>query len=314
MTDTGPLFVSSGNLLADRRYKAAIELASRGDFPAAADVLSQTVELTPNFATAWFALGAIRDRLGDRAGAVAAFERTRDADPEDYHGSRLQLARLGAGDLAPAMTETYVRRLFDQYAGRYDTALTEHLHYRGPALLRDAVEAAMRTAKRPMRFGTMLDLGCGTGLAGAAFRPFVDWLVGVDLSPAMVAQAAAKGLYDRLTTADLGGFVAEESANGGQYHLVTAADVFVYINDLVPIVAATASVLAPDGVLAFTVETHAGGGVKLLPTLRFAYGADYLRAAIAAAGLSLLTLAAAPIRTENGVPVDGLVAVAIRQA
>ena len=33
MTDTGPLFVSSGDLLADRRYKAAIELASRGDFP-----------------------------------------------------------------------------------------------------------------------------------------------------------------------------------------------------------------------------------------------------------------------------------------
>jgi predicted TPR repeat methyltransferase len=319
MTDTGPLFVSSGNLLADRRYKAAIELASRGDFPAAADILSQTVELTPNFATAWFALGAIRDRLGDRAGAVAAFERTRDADPEDYHGARLQLARLGAGEAAPAMTETYVRRLFDQYAGRYDTALTEHLHYRGPALLRDAVEAAMRAANlssssRPMRFGTMLDLGCGTGLAGAAFRPFVDWLVGVDLSPAMVAQAATKGLYDRLSIADLAGFVAEESANGGQYHLVTAADVFVYINDLMPIVAATAGVLAPDGVLAFTVETHAGGGVKLLPTLRFAYGADYLRAAIAAAGLSLLTLAAAAIRTENGVPVDGLVAVAMPQA
>ncbi|MGB6550027.1 MAG: tetratricopeptide repeat protein, partial [Xanthobacteraceae bacterium] len=95
MTDTGPLFVTSGDLLADRRYKAAIELASRGDFSAAADVLSQTVELTPTFATAWFALGAIRDRLGDRAGAVAAIERTRDADPEDYHGARLQLARLG---------------------------------------------------------------------------------------------------------------------------------------------------------------------------------------------------------------------------
>ena len=311
MTDTGPLFVSSSDLIADRRYKAAIELASRGDFSAAADILAQTVELAPNFATAWFALGAIRDRLGDRAGAVAAFERTRDADPADYHGARLQLARLGAGEATPAMTETYVRRLFDQYAGRYDTALTEHLHYRGPALLRDAVEAAMRAAKRPMHFGAMLDLGCGTGLAGAVFRPFVDLLVGVDLSPAMIAQAAAKGLYDRLTTADLFGFLAEESAAGGKYHLVTAADVFVYVNDLAPIVGAIARLLASDGVLAFTVETYSGDGVKLLPTLRFAYGAAYLRAAIAAAGLSLLTLSAAAIRTENGVPVDGLVAVAI---
>ncbi len=127
-------------------------LPSRGDFAAAADILAQTIELAPSFATAWFALGAIRDRLGDRDGAVAAFERARDADPEDYHGARLQLARLGAGEAAPAMTETYVRRLFDQYAGRYDTALTEHLHYRGPALLRDAVEAAMRAAGRPLHF------------------------------------------------------------------------------------------------------------------------------------------------------------------
>ncbi len=314
MTDTGPLFVSSGDLIADRRYKAAIELASRGDFPAAADILAQTVELTPNFATAWFALGAIRDRLGDRAGAVAAFERTRDADPQDYHGARLQLARLGAGEPAPAMTGTYVRRLFDQYAGRYDNALTEHLHYRGPALLRDAVEAAMRASRRPMHFAAMLDLGCGTGLAGAAFRPVVDRLIGVDLSPAMIAQAESKGLYDRLATADLTAFLAAERQAAEQYDLVIAADVFVYVNDLAPILSAVARVLSPDGVLAFTVETHSGAGTKLLPTLRFAYGAEHLRAVIAAAGLALYTLAAAAIRTENGIPVDGLVAVAMRQA
>ena len=314
MTDTGPLFLSSGDLIADRRYKAAIELASRGDFPAAADILAQTIELTPNFATAWFALGAIRDRLGDRAGAVTAFERTRDADPQDYHGARLQLARLEAGDATPAMTETYVRRLFDQYAGRYDTALTEHLHYRGPALLRDAVDAAMRAAKRPMHFRAMLDLGCGTGLAGAAFRPFVERLVGVDLSPAMIAQAKSKTLYDRLATADLAGFLAAESATAEKFDLAIAADVFVYVNDLAPILGAVARVLAPAGILAFTVETHPGDAVKLLPTLRFAYGAEYLRAITAKAGLMLLTLAAAAIRTENGVPVDGLVAVAVRQA
>jgi predicted TPR repeat methyltransferase len=314
MTDTGPLFVSSGDLIADRRYKAAIDLASRGDFLAAADILAQAIELTPNFATAWFALGAIRDRLGDRAGAVTAFERTRDADPQDYHGARLQLARLGAGEATPAMTETYVRRLFDQYAGRYDTALTEHLHYRGPALLRDAVDATIRAAARPMHFRAMLDLGCGTGLAGAAFRPFVDRLVGVDLSPAMIAQAESKGLYDRLVAADLARFLVAESTAAGQYDLAIAADVFVYINDLEPIVGAVARVLVPDGILAFTVETHSGDGVKLLPTLRFAYGAEHLRAVVAAAGLTLVSLAAAAIRIEKGVPVDGLVAVAIRQA
>jgi predicted TPR repeat methyltransferase len=310
MTETGPLFVSSGDLIADRRYKWALDQAARGDMAAAAEILLQTVELAPGFATAWFALGAIRDRLGDRAGAITAFEKARDADPQDYHGARLQLARLGAAETAPAMTPTYVRRLFDQYAGRYDAALTEHLHYRGPALLRAAVEAARHAASRPLRFAAMLDLGCGTGLAGAAFRAVVDRLTGVDLSPAMVAQAEAKGLYDRLVSGRMQDFLAAEMAAEARYDLVVAADVFVYVNDLRPVVAQIASVMSTDGLLAFTVESHAGEGVKLLPTLRYAYGAGYLQAAICGAGLQLLTLSEAAVRTEQGIPVQGLLVVA----
>jgi predicted TPR repeat methyltransferase len=307
---TGPLFVSSGDLIADRRYKWALDHAAQGDLAGAADILAQTVELAPAFATAWFALGAIRDRLGDRDGAMTAFRAARDHDPEDYHGARLQLARLGAGDATPAMTEVYVRRLFDQYAARYDAALTEHLDYRGPAILRDAVGDVMRAAATPMRIGSMLDLGCGTGLGGAAFRPMVDWLVGVDLSPAMIAQASAKGLYDRLVTADLAAFLAAEAGTAAKYHVVLAADVFVYVSDLAPIVAATACVLAPGGLFAFTVETHSGEGVKLQPTLRYAYGAAYIRAALAHAGLTALRMSESSVRTEKGEPVPGLVVVA----
>jgi predicted TPR repeat methyltransferase len=310
MTDTGPLFVSSGDLVSDRRYKAAVELAARGDFAAAADVLMQTVEAAPGFATAWFALGAIRDRLGDRDGAVAAFLAASRADPEDYHGARLQLARLGAGAGTPAMTEPYVRRLFDQYAGRYDAALTEHLHYRGPVLLRDAVTSALERLRRPMRFESLLDLGCGTGLAGQVFRPFAARLVGVDLSAAMIARAEAKGDYDRLVVANLAAFLSDEIAKAAKYDLVVAADVFVYVNDLAPVLADIARVLAPRGVVAFTVETHSDAGVALLPTLRFAHSEPYLREIIAAAGLKLLALERAAIRTEKGTPVAGLAVVA----
>jgi predicted TPR repeat methyltransferase len=303
----GPLFVSSGDLIADRRYKWALDHAARGDLAGAADILAQTVELVPAFATAWFALGAIRDNLGDRDGAIAAWQRARDADPEDYHGARLQLARLDAGEITPAMTDAYVRRLFDQHAETFDQSLLERLDYRAPAVLLAAVGAV---AGRLPRIGSMLDLGCGTGLAGAAFRPCVDWLTGVDLSPEMVAKARAKGLYDRLAAAELREFLAAEAEARARYHLVLAADVFVYVSDLAPVAAAAARVLAPGGLFAFTVETHSGEGVVLQQTLRYAHGAAHVRAALAGAGLAVRHLAEASTRTEKGVPVSGLVVVA----
>jgi|ERR1051326_653373 predicted TPR repeat methyltransferase len=304
------LFVTSGDLAADRRYQWALDHAARGDFSAAVDILLQTVELAPAFATAWFALGAIRDRLGERDAAIAAFENAQKLDPDDYHGARLQLARLGAGDAAPAMSATYVRRLFDQYATRFETSLVERLDYCGPALLREAVAAVMWRAGRPLRFDAMLDLGCGTGLAGAAFAPFVDGLVGVDLAPAMIARAQAKGLYQRLVTADVLDALKAEASAEIRYRLAVAADVFVYVNDIGPAVAAVADILTLDGLFAFTVETHAGEGIKLLPTLRYAHAEDYVRTVLRKSGLAVARIDRKPIRSEKAVPVDSLVVVA----
>ena len=144
---------------------------------------------------------------------------------------------------------------------------SERLDYRGPQLL---LEAVRRMQATPLRFGSVLDLGCGTGLAGVAFRPYCDQLVGVDISSGMVEQARAKGLYDRLAVGELVEFLAAE--HGAQHHLALAADVFVYCSDLAPIAAAVARVLAPGGLFAFTVETHDGHGVQLQGTLRYAHG------------------------------------------
>jgi predicted TPR repeat methyltransferase len=311
MTDTGPLFVSSGDLIADRRYQWALDLLARGDLSGAADLLTQTVELAPGFAAAWFALGEVREKRGYRDGAVAAFAQARDNDPEDRQGAGLALARLGVGEPAPAMPESYVRHLFDQYAGRYDSALTEHLRYRGPAILLEAVQHVMRDLRRPPPFGGVLDLGCGTGLAGAAFRPFASRLVGVDLSSGMIAKANEKGIYDETHVAGVEDYLNEATAaNPERYDLVLAADVFVYIGDLAPIFAGIRKILAPGGMLAFTVETHAEDGIKLLPTQRFAHGENYLRQRLNAARLAVQHLARTSVRSEKGDPVDGLVAVA----
>src|SRR6516165_5119329 len=121
---TAPLFVSSGDLIADRRFAIAQDLLARGDLSGAADLLAQAIEAAPRFVSAWFALGEVRETLGQRDEAVAAFQEVCALDPEDRLGAGLHLVRLGAlagGDMPAA----YVRTLFDQYAARFDTALPE---------------------------------------------------------------------------------------------------------------------------------------------------------------------------------------------
>jgi predicted TPR repeat methyltransferase len=300
-----PTFASSGNLIADRRYAFGRELASRGDLAAAADLFAQAAEAAPAFAAAWFALGETAAKLSNRASAMAAFKSALAVDPQDRCGAALYLAQLGAADPARAMSSAYVQTLFDQYAPRFDGAL-EALAYRGPQLLLDAVTRARPGA----RFAAALDLGCGTGLAGAAFRPRVAHLTGVDLSPGMIARCRAKGIYDRLETRELAAHLVAERTAHQRYDLVIAADVFAYLYDLAPVVQVVAGVLCPGGIVAFTVETCEEDGVALSEKLRYRHGAGHVRGAIAAADLELVELIPATTRIEAGEVVPGLVAVA----
>ena len=145
-----------------------------------------------------------------------------------------------------------MRTLFDQYAPRFDTALTERLAYRAPALLREAVEQAVHAAQRPLRFAAMLDLGCGTGLAGAAFAPLCR-LAGRRRSFAGDDRAGAKEepLRSPRQPARLAAFLKGELDEGERYDLVVAADVFAYVDDLAPVLAAAAQCLAPGGLFGF---------------------------------------------------------------
>lgn len=296
---------TSGDLIADRRFEWARGLIDEGDHAAAADLLAEVVALAPGFAAAWFALGDLRERLGDKAGAVEAFEKARAADPRDAHGAAVRLARLGA--LPPvAMPIGYIQSLFDGYAPKFETSLTGHLHYRGPRLLRDALDRA----GAPEMFDNALDLGCGTGLAGDLFRPLCARLVGVDLSGGMLAVARGKKVYDDLVEAEAMTFLG--SARPNSFDLVLAADVFIYFHELMQIGAPVARVLKPGGFVAFSVETHDGDGVILRDTLRYAHSEAHVREAVAGGGLELLVCEPASTRTEKGVPVPGLVVVARR--
>jgi predicted TPR repeat methyltransferase len=301
------LFLSSGDLVADRRFDFARDLQLRGDLVAAADLFLQAIELAPGFASAWFTLGDIRQQLGERDAAIAAFRQARETDPGDRHGASLRLTLLGAEQLT-AMPEAYVRTLFDQYAPKFETALVGDLGYRGPALLLKAVQSARAAVSKPAFFKRAIDLGCGTGLAATAFAANVEEFVGIDLSPRMVERARLAGIYVQLEVADMEkGLGSQPDASAD---LVLAADAMVYLSDLASLLHEVKRVLVPAGLLAFTVETHEGAGVILGDGLRYAHGAGYVRAAIGGAGLTLSGFEHISARNEDKVPVPGLVVVA----
>lgn len=294
---------TSGDLIADRRFEWARGLIDEGDHAAAAELLAEVVVLAPGFAAAWFALGNAREQTGDKTGAVEAFEKARDADPRDAHGAAVRLARLGTLPPVP-MPIGYIKSLFDGYAPKFETSLTGHLNYRGPQLLLDA----LTRAGAPEMCDSVLDLGCGTGLAGDLFRPLCGRLTGVDLSGGMLAIARGKGVYDELAEAEAMTYL--RSARPSTFDLVIAADVFIYFHELMQIGAPVARALTPGGHLAFSVETHDGDGVILRDTLRYAHSEAHVREAVAGGGLELLICERASTRTEKGVPVPGLVVVA----
>jgi predicted TPR repeat methyltransferase len=303
------LFLSSGDMIADRRFEFARDLQLKGDLAAAADLLLQATELAPDFASAWFTLGEIRERLGENDAAITAFRHARASDPGDRHGASLRLMRLGAEPLAD-MPQAYVQTLFDQYAPRFEAALVDDLGYRGPSLLFKAVLSVRAAARKPAFFRRAIDLGCGTGLAATAFAGEVDRFIGIDLSPRMIERARATGLYAELEVADMTqGLRGKPDASAD---LVLAADAMVYVSDLAPVLREVRRVLAPGGLLAFTIETHGGEGVLIGQGLRYAHGEPHVREQVAAAGLKLAQCEYLSARNEDNAPAPGLVVAATK--
>jgi predicted TPR repeat methyltransferase len=301
------VFMSSGEMIADRRFDYGRDLELRGDLAGAADLFMQAIELAPDFASAWFALGDVRERQGDRTGAIDAFSRAKAANGADFLGADLRLLRLTSGKLA-AMSPQYVTTLYDQYAAKFEKSLVGDLGYRGPALLFDAVSAVCAVAAKPVRFHRAIDLGCGTGLAAQAFKDSVEEFIGIDLSAEMIKRARATGLYKALATTDAVEGLRDQSDASAD--LILAADMMIYIHDLAPLFVEAARVLKPGGLFAFTAETHEGEGVMLGAGLRFAQGEAHLRELLEQAGFSIDRIDNASIRSERDVPVPSLVMVA----
>ena len=300
-------FHSSGDVVADRRAGYARTLAETGDHAAAADLMGQALELAPDWAAGWDLLGGYAETSGDISGAISAWRHLEALDDAGVFGAGLKLAAHGAGAASAGTATSYVEALFDQYAPQFERALVDRLGYKVPALL-DVMLTAEMARLGITRFASMLDLGCGTGLMGVRMRERVDFLEGVDLSAAMIAEAARRARYDRLEKAELVAFLAGRLPTT---ELSTAADVFIYCGALPPVLAAVVPAMAPGGLLAFSLEAHDGDEpVFLRASLRYAHGVAATRQALAGAGLEVLRFETATLRQDRGAPIEGMLVVA----
>jgi predicted TPR repeat methyltransferase len=317
------LMAGRGGLLA--RLTLVKALLSAGDTPQALTEAREAVSLNPDVAPTVLALGEALLAAELLPAAIAELQRSLRLDPGLVRARELVAAAwLKAGEAGKALEALselehppldmiaaaeaiktaqrsdpgYVRHLFDQFSADYDSRMIGQLAYAAPQILLSLAALVMPGRDK----FAILDLGCGTGLAGAAFKPSAARLDGVDLSPAMIERARARHIYDNLEVADL---EAALGTPGPAYDLILAADTLVYLGDLSSVFEAAHARLRPDGYFLFTVEKADGGNFELGPKRRWRHSEALLRELAGRAGFEVAGFMAAVPRHEAGKPVEG---------
>jgi predicted TPR repeat methyltransferase len=137
-----------------------------------------------------------------------------------------------------------VAERYDQWARSYDDDLTSW-SYRAPEEVAETVVTRHPTA------GSVLDVGCGTGLVGRALRGrgFEGRVLGLDISPASLEIARQGGAYDSLERADL---QAPLALDDDAVDAVVCVGVMTYLPGVEAVWRELARVARPGGLVVVT--------------------------------------------------------------
>jgi len=207
----------------------------------------RALQLRPGNADTHYSLGVLLSETGDAGEAARHFQLCLESDPDDARGVRMLLAHLGAGDIPARSSPAQMQKVYEVRARSWDQESSYYAHTLVAEALR---EHAPRTGL------DILDIGCGTGLAGALVRPLARRLDGVDLSPAMLDKARAKAVYDGLEHADLIAFL---SAHANSYDVILAAATLLHFGDLQALFQAARHGLREKGLFIFTLFPNQEG-------------------------------------------------------
>jgi predicted TPR repeat methyltransferase len=283
-------------------------LSRQGKVKEAVAYYSQAIVLNPDHPGCKRMLGIAFSCMGRIDEAAAVFREWADKEPDNPVAQHL-LAACSGKKVPERASDAYVKQVFDNFAGHFEERL-ERLEYRAPELIAGAVATAHGAPAGDL---VILDAGCGTGLCGPRLRPFAGRLEGVDLSPGMLKCAESTGCYDFLAEAELTAFIGARKC---AYDLIVSADTLCYFGDLTRVMSSAAAALRPGGRFIFTVErapdvgTAMTGTYRLNPLGRYCHPEKYVSSIVSGAGLKLESIVNAALRTEMGLPVEGLVVTA----
>lgn len=253
----------------------------------------RALALRPDLAPPYMNLGKVLEQQQRIAEAVGVYELAlaRGLDADLF--ARARASALGQS--TSRSPDSWVRSTFDNFAPTFDA----HLRTLGYAVPESLAALLAPHVRGPL---AILDLGCGTGLVGAALAGRGHRVVGVDLSEKMLAQARARNAYEALHVSEVHAFLRDAAA--ASFDAVFAADVFIYIGALEEAFAEIARVLRAGGWFAFSTEECDGVDFALLPTGRYAQSDAYVRR-LAGAAFVVVEAGKATIRMESGSPIAG---------
>lgn len=252
------------------------------------------------------------EKAGQIDDAAAAYAEVLALNPADPGGAAVRLAAMGRGAVPDKAPAAYVATLFDQHAEVFDGILVDQLGYAVPMMMRERCQAL---GLGP--FARMLDLGCGTGLSAEAMEDVATHITGVDLAEGMIEMSDEKELFHDLYVADAERFLADTDLPS--WDLIAATDVLPYLGDAVALFTGAHTRLTPGGHFIFSTETEsaevlAGRNWIVTPHHRYAHDLSYIKATLAAAGLTLVEVTDIIVRHEMGAPINGHLVIAQRAA
>ena len=308
----GVIYKAQGSLdLAINSYLQAVEvnpmlhegynnlglcLQDQGDLSAALKSFQAAIKLQPDYTDAIYNMGNVLKDMDDFASAVSCFQDLIKIDPNYNRAQHLLNALTGQTTQTPP--QEYVESLFEEYAPHFEQDLIHNLHYTAPKRLVDA----LLHLSAQKNLGSVLDLGCGTGLIGNEVKRFAFYIEGVDLSKSMVEQAERKNIYDRLIISDINAYLAKTSLD---FDCIMAADVFIYLGDLSETFQLIKAGKKRPGKLAFSTEHLETGSFKLERSGRYAHSKHYIISLCSQFGFELSHFSTIKLRKDKAAFLTG---------